>query len=323
MEISNENIPWIEKYSPKNIEEIYGNNSVIERLKNIILNKNMTNMIICGPPGIGKTCSIRCLSKQILKDNYKDAALELNGSEDRGINAVRSNIKSFAQKKIVLEVGIYKNIILDEADSITVGSQQALRRIIENYSHNTRFIFICNDITKIIEAIQSRCTILNMNKLLLNEISKMLEEICSKENINYDKKGINKISEISDGDVRQAINNLQNTYYCFKIINFKSVIEICDISQSSLLEEVIMLCIKKNISKACNIIKEVYFSGYSTEDIINMLYLILKTNKTINEEIKIEYIKELAISGLVMNDGYTSIIQLYGLLSRFCSIIDN
>lgn len=323
MNISNESIPWIEKYSPNNLQEIYGNNSVIERLKNIIINKNMTNMIICGPPGIGKTCSIRCMSKQILNDNYNEAVLELNGSEDRGINAVRINIKSFAQKKLVLEEGLYKNIILDEADSITVGSQQALRRIIENYSHNTRFIFICNDNTKIIEAIQSRCTILNMNKLYTEDIIKLLKNICIRENINYDMNGIKKIAEISDGDVRQAINNLQNTYYCFKLINYENVIEICDISQTSLLEQVILLCIKKDINTACSIIKKVYFSGYSTEDIINMLYLILKFNNEIDEEIKINYIKELAISGLITNDGYTSIIQMYGLLSRFCSINDD
>lgn len=315
---SNENIPWIEKYQPKNLNDIYGNKIVIDRFKNILKNKNMKNIIINGPPGIGKTCSIRCLLTSSLKDKYKDAVLELNGSEDRGINAVRTNIKSFAQKKVLLEDGLYKNIILDEADSITVGSQQALRRIIEKYSNNTRFIFISNDISKIIEAIQSRCTILNMNQLENNDIIKLLVKICTSENIKYAINGLEKISDISEGDMRQAINNLQNTYYCFKQVNLENVIEICDISYYSDLEEVIELCKNNKILIACNIIKKIYHSGYSCEDIINILFEILKKNKTLDEELKINYIKEISLSGLNLNEGNSGILQLYGILTRFC-----
>ena len=141
--MSNDNdVPWIEKYNPKELSDIYGNNNIIERLKNMLLNNNLSNLIISGPSGTGKSCSIKCLVKESLGDSISEGLLELNGSDDRGINVIRVLIKSFAQKKLLLEQGKYKIIILDESDSITVGSQQALRRIIENYSKITRFIFM-------------------------------------------------------------------------------------------------------------------------------------------------------------------------------------
>ena len=171
--MNNDNdVPWIEKYNPKKLSDIYGNTNIISRLENMLANNNLSNLIISGPSGTGKSCSIKCLVQQALGDSISDGLLELNGSDDRGINVIRVSIKSFAQKKLLLGEGKYKIIILDESDSITVGSQQALRRIIENYSKTTRFIFICNHLNKIIEPIQSRCTMLEFEKLHQKDILK-------------------------------------------------------------------------------------------------------------------------------------------------------
>ncbi len=317
---SEKQVPWVEKYSPKNLSDIYGNPNIIDRLKKILISNNLSNMIISGPSGTGKSCCVKCLVHNLLNEYTKDAILELNGSDDRGINIIRVSIKSFAQKKLLLEEGKYKVIILDEADSITVGSQQALRRIIENYSKTTRFIFICNIISKMIEPIQSRCTMLKFEKLKKSDIYSKLEYICQNENINYTKSGLELISQISYGDMRQAISNLQNTYYCSKIINKKSIFEICNIPLNYLLKDFVKLCLDNDIKKVSNLLSENFYNGYSLDDIINTLFFLVRTNKNISELNRIEFIKEISVSGININDGVDGIIPIYSIAGRLCEI---
>jgi replication factor C subunit 2/4 len=315
-----DNVPWIEKYEPRKMDDIFGNEQIINKLKNMIKNKNMTNIILSGPSGIGKTRSTSVMAHEILKENVVNGLLELNGSEDRGINIVRENIKSFTKKKLVLEQGIYKIIILDEADNITVNSQQALRRIIEQSSNNTRFIFTCNDVGKIIDALQSRCTVLTMVSLKDKDIYKMLELICLKEGVEYNKTGLDKIASISNGDMRNAINNLQNTYFCFKKISKKNVEEICDDMHKDTLKLLIKSCVKSDVNVACECVKTIFESGYSPDDTINMIYETIKTTNLLTELQKIKYIKHVASTNIILNEGCTSLLQLYGLMAHFCTI---
>jgi replication factor C subunit 2/4 len=152
------NLPWIEKFRPIYLDDIVGNEETIGRLKVFAEDGNLPNLIISGPPGTGKTTSILCLARQLLGANvYKEAVLEMNASNDRGIDVVRNKIKMFAQKKVTLDKGKHKIIILDEADSMTDGAQQALRRIMEIYSSTTRFCLACNNSEKIIEPTISLC----------------------------------------------------------------------------------------------------------------------------------------------------------------------
>ena len=286
----------------------------------MLVNNSLSNLIISGPSGTGKSCSIKCLVKEFLHELSKDALLELNGSDDRGINIIRVTIKSFAQKKMILDEGKYKVIILDEADSITVGSQQALRRIIENFSKTTRFIFVCNELNKIIEPIQSRSTMLEFKELKKNDLFRMLEKICISENINYTKSGLELISQISYGDMRHAIGNLQNTYYCSSIINKKSIFEICNIPLNFLLRDIVKLCLKNDLKKVCNLLSSNFHDGYSMDDIINTLFYLVRTNTSIKEIDRIEFIKQISVSGININDGVYGIIPIYSIASRLCSI---
>lgn len=312
-------LPWIEKYKPFILDDIYGNEDIIVRLKNMLLNKNLSNLIISGPSGVGKSCSIKCLIKEFLGSIYEDAVLELNGSEDRGINIIRGTIKLFAQKKLSLKEGFYKVIILDEADSLTPGSQQALRRIIENFSNTTRFIFICNNLNKIIEPLHSRSTMLYFKKLNNKNLWNMIYKICLKENIKYSKGGLDYITLISDGDMRQAIENLQNTYYCFKVIYKKNINEICNIPLKIRLKNVITYCKQKEYISLCKLLRDNYNLGYSIDDLINTLFEIIKETSSLTEEKKMEYIKEISISSIHINDGHINILQLYSLLSKLCN----
>lgn len=320
MELKN-NIPWIEKYVPKSLENVVGNQSIINRLKNVLYEGNMQNMIIYGPTGTGKTCSVHCLTRRLIpKELYNDAVLELNTSEDRGIGIVRTKIKSFAQKKVELPKGIYKIIVLDEADSMQQGAQQALRRIIELYSYNTRFIFICNEITEIIEPIQSRCCIFKFNSLDSNDIRYVAERICKNENVEYTEKGIDTILFTSYGDLRQTINNLQSTYSGYKKITYENVLKICDIPQPELLNCIINNTLNNQFLESYNHIQKIYNMGYSPIDIVNTLFEILKYKQDIEDEKKMVMIKEIAFTNIRIINGIDTKLQLAGLISRLCQM---
>lgn len=172
-------------------------------------------MILAGPPGIGKTSSILALSRILLGNNYKQGVLELNASDERGIETVRENVKQFAQKKVILPENRHKIVILDEADSLTEGAQQALRMVISDYSATTRFVLSCNDSTKLIEPIQSRCCILRFNKVGDSEMTQRLLVVMEKEGVSYDQQGLQTLVWISDGDMRQGLNNLQAVHSAF------------------------------------------------------------------------------------------------------------
>eukprot|EP00820_Chromera_velia_P008821 Cvel_4377.t1-p1 / transcript=Cvel_4377.t1 / gene=Cvel_4377 / organism=Chromera_velia_CCMP2878 / gene_product=Replication factor C subunit 2, putative / transcript_product=Replication factor C subunit 2, putative / location=Cvel_scaffold189:115381-117420(+) / protein_length=176 / sequence_SO=supercontig / SO=protein_coding / is_pseudo=false len=172
---------WVEKYRPHKLADVVGNDLTVDRLKAIAEDGNLPNIIISGPPGTGKTTSILCLATELLGSYRKNAVLELNASDDRGIDVVRNKIKMFAQQKVSLPPGRHKIVILDEADSMTEAAQQAMRRTMEIYSSTTRFALACNQSTKIIDPIQSRCAILRFTRLTDQQVTQRLLTVCAAE----------------------------------------------------------------------------------------------------------------------------------------------
>ena len=197
----------VEKYRPVYLDDVVGNTETIERLKIIAKDGNMPHMIISGMPGIGKTTSILCLARQLLGESYKEAVLELNASDERGIDVVRNRIKGFAQKKVTLPAGRQKLVILDEADSMTSGAQQALRRTMEIYSSTTRFAFACNQSNKIIEPLQSRCAILRYARLTDAQVVRRILQVCEAEKVEYADDGLAALVFSAEGDMRQAMRH--------------------------------------------------------------------------------------------------------------------
>jgi len=314
------NLPWIEKYRPVFLNEIVGNEETINRLKVFAEDGNLPNLIISGPPGIGKTTSILCLARQMLGVNvYKDAVLEMNASNDRGIDVVRNKIKMFAQKKVTLDKGKHKIIILDEADSMTDGAQQALRRIMEVYSKTTRFCLACNNSEKIIEPIQSRCAILRYSKLADKQILHRLLEICDKEKLSFTDDGLEAIIFTCQGDLRQAINNLQSTHNGFAHINSENVFKVCDEPHPLLIKQVIENCNEKKLEDAMSILAHLWKLGYSAEDIITVLFRVCKTAQ-LPEFIKLEYIKNIGYAHSRIAQGLNSLLQLNSLLAKLAKI---
>lgn len=195
------------------MSEVYGNTDQVNTLRACVGNGSIPNLILSGPPGVGKTSSVLCIVRELLGEKVRDAVLELNASDERGIEVVREQIKSFAHKKVTLPPGQTKVIILDEADSLTEGAQQALRMIISNFSDTTRFVLSCNNSQKIIDAIQSRCIILRFSKLQEVEVEKNLKRVVEGEGVKISSEAFQTLLFIADGDMRQAINNIQACHF--------------------------------------------------------------------------------------------------------------
>lgn len=256
---ANYELPWVERYRPTFLDDIVGNVETIERLKIIAKDGNMPHVIISGMPGIGKTTSILCLARQLLGDAYKEAVLELNASDERGIDVVRNRIKGFAQKKVTLPPGRQKLVILDEADSMTSGAQQALRRTMEIYSGTTRFAFACNQSNKIIEPLQSRCAILRYARLTDGQLVKRLYQICEAEKVEYSDDGIAALVFSAEGDMRQAINNLQSTFAGFGFVSGDNVFRVVDSPHPVKVQAMIRSCHEQKVDEALDSLKELWY----------------------------------------------------------------
>ncbi|KAK7695339.1 replication factor C subunit 4 [Cerrena zonata] len=311
-------LPWVEKYRPEVLGDVVGNVETVERLKVIAKDGNCPHIIISGMPGIGKTTSIHCLAHQLLGSAYKEGVLELNASDERGIDVVRNKIKQFAQKKVTLPPGRHKIVILDEADSMTPGAQQALRRTMEIFSNTTRFALACNMSNKIIEPIQSRCAILRYSKLSDAEILKRLLEICEMEKVEYNEDGLAALIFTSEGDMRQAINNLQSTWSGFNYISADNVFKVCDQPHPVIIQAMVKACLKGNIDGAMEKLSELWDQGYSAVDIVVTIFRVVKTYDEIPEYTKLEYIKEIGFTHMRVLEGVGTLIQLGGLMARLC-----
>jgi len=268
----------------------------------------------------GKTTSIHCLAHQHLGDEYKEGVLELNASDERGIDVVRNKIKAFAQKKVTLPPGRHKVVILDEADSMTAGAQQALRRTMEIYSNTTRFCLACNMANKIIEPIQSRCAILRYAKLRDTEILKRLLEICELEKVKYNDDGLTALIFTSEGDMRQAINNLQSTWSGFGFISSENVFKVCDQPHPVVIQAILGACQKSDIDTAMEKIQDLWDQGYSAVDVVVTIFRVVKASDKMPEYTKLEFIKEIGWTHMRILEGVGTLVQLGGLMARLCKV---
>jgi replication factor C subunit 2/4 len=314
MKISN--LPWTEKYKPKFFDELLLEDLMMTKLKNIISCTIIPNLLIYGPSGSGKTVMIYLFMQEIFKKNYKEAVLELNSSSNRGLETINSNIIYFCKKKISSK---QKLIILDEADNITKKAQNLLNNMIEEYT-STNFCLICNDSTKIIESIQSKCIILKLNAISDEKIYDKLVNICKAEHLQYESNGLKTIVDMAQGDIRYAINNLQAIYYSFGKITEKNIYKICYQPNPDQIINIIRLVLKKDIKSVINELLILKQYGYCNFDIIQTLLSVLR-QITINESIRITFIKVLSEYYIKINDGNDTNLQLYAALSKIIQLI--
>lgn len=217
------NLPWVEKYRPNKLEDLISHEDIIKTINRFIKEDQLPHLLFYGPPGTGKTSTILACAKQLYQPNqFSSMVLELNASDDRGIGIVRGQILSFASTKTIFRSG-FKLIILDEADAMTNDAQNALRRIIEKFTENVRFCIICNYLSKIIPALQSRCTRFRFGPLAPQQILPRLEYVVKQENVCITEDGKNALMTLCGGDMRKVLNVLQSTAMAYKEVNEENV----------------------------------------------------------------------------------------------------
>lgn len=328
--INNIIIPWTEKYRPRLIENIVADENVIIKINKIINDRDMPNIIITGNPGIGKTSTIICIAMNILGKYMKEAFMESNASDERGIKAVEDNVELFCKKKINFEDDFdnnliyakHKIILLDEADNMTEKAQRLIHKLMKNYN-NTRFAFTCNTSSKIIEAIQSECIIIRFKSLSHDQIFNKLEYICKNENLKYTNDGLSILSSIIQGDLRQAINSLQVLSVNFPIVSVENIYKIYDKPELIYIKNIFINIFKKNFKDSITILLNLKKQGYSSSDIVINMLSILKNNdllKEIPENIKIIYIKKISKTYFYINQGVDTDLQLIGCLANLYDI---
>ena len=267
-------IMWVEKYRPKNLDQIINQKEIITGLKNLLNKPNeLPHLLFTGAAGIGKTTTALCLAREILGDSWKRDTLELNASDERGIKMVRERVKEFAS---IMKLSLnqienerpFKIIILDEADEMTSEAQTALRRIIEDSSKTTRFIFICNYLSHIIEPIQSRCVVFRFSKVPAEEVVGYLKIICKNEEIKFDEKALYKIYEHTNGDLRNSINILQSAS-ASGIVNTSQVQSAIGNSGKNKISEIIKLALDSKFNESrIKLLELLYVYGVSETDFL-------------------------------------------------------
>jgi len=267
-----ESTMWVEKYRPAKLSSIVNQKEIVGSLKSLLKNTSeMPHLLFSGSAGVGKTTTSLCLAREILGDFWREYTLELNASDERGINMVRDRVKKFARFSGLDTRIPFKLVILDEADEMTSDAQTALRRIIEDTSRHCRFIMIANNISKIIEPLQSRCAVFKFTRIDEDDVISYLEEICKKEKIKYNGGGLKTIYTYSEGDMRHSINLLQASA-SIGMVNEDNVKASAGLSKSNDVGEILRLALVGNLSEARNkMIELIKVYGMSESDFLKYL----------------------------------------------------
>lgn len=320
---------WASDYQPKYLDQILGNEQIIDTLKCQLKNERLPNLIFCGPHGCGKTTTAKILVETYLGPYYKSCHMEVIGSIYRGKNIVTEktdkkktndkssdglNIVNFIRKSVFLPKDKCKVVTILDYDCMTQEAQMALRRIIELYEKKVRFIFICNDLNNIIEAIQSRALPLKFASLSVEQISDKLKEIAKINNFSVTDEIYQSIAIMANGDLKQALNcfqvfsnckekTIENFYHIFNIPSMKTV------------HELVNFCVNKQCSQAFNILSQLINNGYNVSDILDIIIKVISHTKKLNDHQRVTFINELT-RVICINEISSSTTHLYSLIVK-------
>ncbi|MDH5481416.1 MAG: replication factor C small subunit [Candidatus Bathyarchaeota archaeon] len=306
---------WAEKYRPKALDDMVDQKEIVERLKSFVKSRNVPHCIFAGPPGTGKTTAALCLARDLYGEVYREHIMELNASDERGINVVRETVKTFARVRSIGEIP-FKIMILDESDNMTTDAQQALRRTMERYTETCRFILIANYSGKIIEPIQSRCAPFRFTFLPREEHDEYLKHIAEHEHIKLLEDGLDAIFEVCGGDLRKAINTLQAAASLNKPVDAKVVYSIAGRAHPADVQKMIEMAVKGNFLEARKQLRGMIQKyGVAGSDIIRQIHLeIFKVE--IPEPLKIKLADVVGEIDYRLVEGADEEVQLSALLAR-------
>ena len=307
---------WIEKYRPKKLDDVVGQDRIVERLKAYVKTKNVPHLMFAGPAGTGKTTSALALAKELYGNSWKQNFNELNASDERGINVVRGKIKDFARTAPIGK-SQFKIIFLDEADSLTNDAQSALRRTIEKYTHICRFILSVNYSSKVIEPIQSRCTVFRFSPIKPDDIKKYMRKIAQNEKLQITQDGLDTLIFISRGDMRKAINILQVGASISDKITAELIYETTATAKPEDIKNLISIALSGKFMVARNQLYDLLIKyGLSGEDIVKQIHQSI-FDLTIPEESKVHLIEKTGETEFRLIQGSNAHIQLETLLAYF------
>jgi replication factor C small subunit len=304
---------WIEKYRPKKLDEVIGQSAVVERLRSYIQQKNIPHLLFSGPPGTGKTTAAIVLARELYGEEWRENFLELNASDDRGIKMVRETVKDYSRILPTNPLG-FKILFLDEADYMTDEAQAALRRTMENFTRTTRFILSCNYSSKIIEPIQSRTALFRFKAIPTEVVIAAMASILKNEGIEYEKKSLEVIAEMSYGDMRKALNTLQVAATYSPKITVNSIYEAAGLVHKEWAAQVLSLALKGDVSKAKGMLEEaVIRQGISGQDVVEQFHRVIY-DLPIDDELKADILFVLGETDFRISEGAREIIQLESFL---------
>ncbi|KAK4859304.1 hypothetical protein QYF36_003083 [Acer negundo] len=316
---------WVEKYRPRQVKDVAHQDEVVRVLTNTLETTNCPHMLFYGPPGIGKTTTALAIAHQLFgPELYKSRVLELNASDDRGINVVRTKIKDFAaiavgsaQRQGGYPCPPYKIIILDEADSMTEDAQNALRRTMETYSKVTRFFFICNYISRIIEPLASRCAKFRFKPITEEIMSSRILHICKEEGLNLDAEALLTLSYISQGDLRRAITYLQGATRLFgSSISSNDLISVSGVIPQDVVEALFTACRSGDFDLANKEVNKIIAEGYPVSLLLSQIFDVVVEAEDISDEQKARICKRLAEADKCLVDGADEYLQLLNVASH-------
>lgn len=307
---------WTEKYRPDDFSAVKGQKEIVKTLAAMVEKKNLPHLLLAGPPGCGKTTLSLVIAKKLFGENWKRNFLELNASDDRGIDVVRNTIKDFARTRAIGDFP-FKIIYLDECDSLTKEAQQALRRTMENFVSGTRFILSCNYSSKIVDAIQSRCAVFKFKPLDGEEMGKVASLIAKDEKLKIGKEALKALIEASEGDVRRLVNILQSCSATSNEITEDMVYDMASFAKPKELKGILQMAADGKFSTARDKLLDTMLKhGLSGLDII----------KQIQKEIwlldmpdakKIALVDKCGEIEFRMVEGSNEFVQLEALLANF------
>jgi replication factor C small subunit len=309
---------WTEKYRPKTLGEIIDQEEIVSRLQEFVKRAAMPHCLFAGPPGTGKTTAALCLAHDLFGERFQDVFMELNASDERGIDVVRTTVKEFARMASLSSVP-FKILVLDEADNMTSDAQSALRRTMEKYTDTCRFVLCCNYSGRIIEPIQSRCALFRFTPLPDERIVENLHHIAKNEGLKFTDTGLKSIVEVAEGDLRKAINTLQAASSMSKGITEESVYQVVGRAKPTDVHEMLNHALKGDFIKAREELRRLLVKyGLSGSEIVRQIHSeIFKLS--IPEKKRIDLIEAVGEIDFRLVQGGDEEVQLSALLARLAS----